>query len=339
MPSRSAPNGAQNMIRGVPFLVLAWLCVLAGPAAHAGPLALGTMSPGTASYASGAVIGRVLHERQGLSIGVHPYGGETVLMALLETAELDFAIASVIEAGDAFAGRGAYAGAPQTRLRVAAVLFPLQVALFVRADSDIHRLADLAGRRVASGFAAMASIDRMRVAILANGGLDADAVVPVPVPNVMSGAEQFLAGRADAFFFAIGAAMVREVEASVRLRVLPLDDDRQALARMRAVFADGYPSRVVAAPGLAGVSAPTSALTFDNLLLSAEHVRARTVANVLGALAGHTAELGAGFAPLGALGADRLLKPGLPLPLHDGALLWQQTRAAGAPITAVSPAD
>ena len=48
--------------------------------------------------------------------------------------------------------------------------------------------------------------------------------------------------------------MVREVDASVRLRVLPLDDDRQALARMRAVFADGYPSRVVAAP----IASPTS---------------------------------------------------------------------------------
>ena len=312
-------------MRIVHALLFTAACLLTVGGASARPLGMGTMSPGTLSYSSGAAIGRVLHERLGLELRVQPHGGETVLMPLLDDGELDFAIASVVEAADAYVGRGVFEGRPQRRLRIAAVLFPLRVALFVRADSDIHRISDLAGRRVPAGFIAMASIERMLAAILANGGLALDDIKAVPVPNVVTGAERFLDGRADAFFFAVGAAKVREVDASVPLRMLVLAQDTPALDAMRAVFADGYPSPVPTGltPGGTG-DAGAVALAFDNLLLSAEQVPAATVRAVVGALAAQRRELAAGFAPFRELRVKTLRKSGLPLPFHEGALSWKE---------------
>jgi uncharacterized protein len=298
------------------------LCLTAGGSAAAQPgvLGLGTMAAGSLSYGTGSVIAEMMVDDLELETRVQPHSGESTLLDLLAAGELDFAIANALEAAEAFTGEGGFAGRPQDGLRVAAVLYPLRVGLFVRAASDIHAIADLRGRRVTAGFSASTAIATLLEAALAGGGLGVADIVPVPVTNVVAGAEQFADGRSDAFFFAIGAAKVTEIDATTPLRLLPLEGDAAAQARVQDVVAEAYIDELAAGPGLVGLAGPTPVLAFDNLLLTSTATAAEVVAAVVDGLARNHASLMSSFPPFRGLDPDGLIKTGLRTPFHPAAL-------------------
>jgi len=303
------------------------LCALApGLAAAQGVIGVGTMSQGSISFSTGSVIAQMMTERLGLQARVLPNSGETTLIPLLDSGELDFGVANALEAAEAVAGLGGFQGAPMGGLRVAAALFPLRVALFVRADSAIHTIADLRGKRVTAGFSAMASITAMLEAVLATGDLTLADVIPTLAPNVVVGADQFTDGRADAFFFAVGAAKVAEVNAAAPVRILPVADDAAALARMQAIFPEAYVTMVGPAPGLVGVGAATPVMAFDNLLLTNARTPDAVVRAVVEGLAAHKDALTAGFPLFRGLDPAALHKTGLRAPFHPATIAWAAGR-------------
>jgi TRAP transporter TAXI family solute receptor len=288
-------------------------------AAAQGVLAVGTMAPGSLSYGAGSAIAEMMTDTLGLETRVQPHSGESTLLSLLDKGELDFAVANVLEASQAHTGVGGFAGRPLENLRVAATLFPLRVALYARADGPIRTVADLRGKRVTTGFSASAAIETLLRAELAGAGLELADVAAVPVANVVAGADQFLDGRVDAFFFAVGAAKVAEVDASVKLRMLALPDDPAATARVQGVFADAYVDVAPPAPGLVGVEGPTPALAFDNLLMTRADAPDAVVAEVVGALAAEREALVAAVPAFRSLDPARLAKPSRDLAYHPGA--------------------
>ena len=308
------------MTRLASWLVVLCLTASGSAAAQPGVLGLGTMAAGSLSYGTGSVIAEMMVDDLKLETRVQPHSGESTLLGLLAAGELDFAIANALEAAEAFTGEGGFAGRPQGELRIAAVLYPLRVGLFVRAESDIQTIADLRGRRVTAGFSASTAIASLLEAALAGGGLSSTDIVPVPVTNVVAGAEQFADGRSDAFFFAIGAAKVTEIDATTPLRLLPLEGDEVVLARVQDVVAEAYIDELAAGPGLVGFSGPTPVLAFDNLLLTSTATAPEVVAAVVGGLAHHHESLMAGFPPFRGLDPNGLTKPGLRTPFHPAAL-------------------
>ena len=306
-------------------LLKAWLVILVlaasgTAAAQPGVLGLGTMAAGSLSYGTGSVIAEMMVDDLKLETRVQPHSGESTLLDLLAAGELDFAIANALEAADAFTGEGGFAGRPQGELRIAAVLYPLRVGLFVRAESDIQTIADLQGRRVTAGFSASTAIATLLEAALAGGGLTTADIVPVPVTNVVAGAEQFADGRTDAFFFAIGAAKVTEIDATTPLRLLPLEGDEAARTRVQAVVAEAYIDDLAPGPGLVGLAGSTPVLAFDNLLLTSTATPPEVVAAVVDGLARNHSRLMAGFPPFRGLDPNGLTKPGLRTPFHSAAL-------------------
>lgn len=309
-------------LRGL--LLTAFLAMLlpAGASHAQGILGMGTMAPGSLSYSTGSAIAEMMVRELGLETRVQPNSGESTLLALLDAGELDFAVANALEAAEAVAGEGAFAGNPQRELRVVAALYPLRVGLFVRADSPLRSVADLKGKRVTAGFSASAAIATLLEAALAGGGLGTEDITPVPVPNVVAGADQFADGRVDAFFFAIGAAKVTEIAASVPLRLLPLEDDAAAQERVAAVFAEAYVDHLPVDPGLADVTEPVPVLAFDNLLLTRAAVPDAVVAAVVDGLATHREALMAAFPPFRGLDRARLHQPDLRAPYHPAVIAW-----------------
>ena len=306
-------------------LLKAWLVVLTlaasgTAAAQPGVLGLGTMAAGSLSYGTGSVIAELMVDELKLETRVQPHSGESTLLDLLAAGELDFAVANALEAAEAFTGEGGFAGRPQDGLRIAAVLYPLRVGLYVRAESDIQTIADLAGRRVTAGFSASTAIATLLEAALAGGGLTTADIQPVPVSNVVAGAEQFADGRSDAFFFAIGAAKVTEIDATTPLRLLPLDGDAAAAERVQEVVAEAYIDTLAPAPGLVGLAGPTAVLAFDNLLVTSMATPPEVVAAVVDGLARHHERLMASFPPFRGLDPNGLTKPGLRTPFHPAAL-------------------
>lgn len=246
---------------GLAAIALAGMSI---PVAAEQPLGLGTMAPGTISHSTGMAIASVMIEEGGPEIRVLPQSGERVLLDLVDGGDLDFAIANALETWLAVAEDRP--GGDD--LAVAAVLYPLQVGLFVRADSDIATMADLAGHRVTTGFSSSPAIAQLLDAVLASAELGPDDIVATPVSDLISGADRFADGRLDAFFFALGAAKLAEVSASVPLRLLSLDEAPEAEARARTVAPVVYFGTVSPRPNLAGVTAPSVVLSFDNLLVA-----------------------------------------------------------------------
>ncbi len=306
--------------------VVAALAIAGASSALADTVGVGTMSQGTLSFSTGSVIAKVMKERMGMEARVQPNTGETVLVPLLNNGEIDFGIANVLEAADAYLGQGDYAGRPQTNLRIAAVLYPLRTVMFVHKDSEIRTIADLKGKRVTFGFSAMGTIDTVLKSLLANGGLTDADIKPVLVPNVVKGAEQFVNGRADAFFFAVGAAKVAEVNASVPIRAIPMGDSPDAVARMNAVFPGGYLVEVPPLPNFAGVLEPTKVLAYDNILLTGAHVSNEMTRTVADGLARHKEDLVAGFPLFRGFDPDKIYKAGMQVPYHPGVEEWAKKR-------------
>ena len=191
----------------------------------------------------------------------------------------------------------------------------------MRKDSHIKSIKDLKGKRVSAGFNAQKTIARTIPALLANAGLTYDDVQKVLAPNVSRSAEDFIAGKTDALFFALGSAPVKQAAASVGgLRLLPIDDSPDALKRMDDVLPGTYVLDVKPAPNLDGVTGPTKASPSISPFSPITDVKDDIVYAVTKALHGNKKALVAMFRAMALFNPDKMAKPVKGLPFHPGAL-------------------
>lgn len=289
-------------------------------AAAAQQVGIGTMGQGTLGYSIGAAIAKVIAEKGALQARVQPAGGTSAYLPLLHSGEIDFGIANVVEAKEAARGAGPFAGRRQENLRVVGVLFPFRVGFFVRKDSRLRTVADLKGKRIPHGFTTQLSINEIVDAYLANGGLAIRDVTPVPVPNVVRGAQDFMAGKTDAAFFAIGAGQVQEANASVGgVRFLQMSEAPEAVAAMRKLLPEAYLTTVMPRAGLAGIEEPVVTMAYDYLLLTGKHTKDEIVGKVVDVLADNSQALIDAFAGFALFDPTRMAKP-QPVEYHPGAI-------------------
>lgn len=283
--------------------------LLASGAASAQQVSIGTSPQGTAGYSMGAALAKLMAEKTPYQARVQPFSGNSIALAGLNRGEVDFTVANEVEIVEAVKGAGSYEGRKQEKVRMAAVLYPFTVAILVKKDAPIQGIADLKGKRMTWGYTAQVTLKTVVGAILANGGLGEADIQPVMVPNVTRGADDFSGGKADAFFFVLGAAKVTETDASVGgLRALPLSDAPEAVARMKKVLPEGYVFEVKPRPGLAGVAVPTKVLAYDYVLVVGEHVKEEVVFRLLEAIAANKPLLAGSFGGFNAFNPARMSK-------------------------------
>lgn len=255
--------------------------LLFASATPAQQLGIGTMGQGTSGYSMGAAIARVLSEN-GIDALVQPSAGTSSYLPLIDMGELDLGIANAIEVSDAVSGYGYFEGHALENIAPAARLYPFRVGVFVRDDSDMQTVADLAGHAVTYGFTSQATMNRVLDAILAAGGLEPSDIEHVMVPNIIRGAEAFVAGRADGAFFATGSGKVTEVDASTGgVRFLPLPEDDEAEARLQDVIPQAYVETLEPREGLTGIDDPMSVMAYDYMLVVGTHVPDEKVARIV----------------------------------------------------------
>ena len=254
-----------SIVRAVALVSpLAPLLLLPGGAAQAQTYGIATMQPGTLNHTTGSAIAKVLKEKGGLNVLVQPTAGETTLIPMVGRAEADLGIANIAEVVNVTQGTGA---GQQADLRLVGSVHPLRVAFFVRKDSNMKSIADLKGRRLPVGYSAMRTIDAITNAMLATARLTPADVKPVPVPNVVRGADDFVSGNADVFMFAFGGAKVREADATVGgLRVLEIPE--AGMPASRKIFPYGYLSEVDPGPAYTGVAQKMKVYSYDNMLFT-----------------------------------------------------------------------
>jgi TRAP transporter TAXI family solute receptor len=313
------------VIKPVVAILVAGALACAG-AASAQVLGFGSAPQGSIGYNMSSAIAKVMAEDAKLQSRVQPYSGSSAVLPLVNSAELDLAVCNVLEIEEATRGEGPYNGRKQANLRVLAVIFPLLSSIFVRQDSPIKSLADLKGKRIPAGFSAQVTLDRIVDGILANGGLERKDIVPVLVPNVIRGADDFVEGKIDGGFFALGAAKVLEVHRSTGgIRFLPLSDDPKAVERMKKHMGYAYVTEVKPSPAFAGISEPTKLMAYDYLVAVGSHVKDDVAYRIAKAMYENKAKL------VESLGAFRgfnpeLMNRAMPATFHPGALKFYKEK-------------
>jgi hypothetical protein len=248
---------------------------------------------------------------------IQPYTGSSTFLPLLDNGEIDFGIINAVEMNLAYqgaarfkvGGRNPLPHVPNTRLIMRGS--PLQVSLVVKKESQIKTVHDVKGKRVTEEYPANVAIWYHIFTGLASAGLTWNDVKVVPVPAVNEGIDALVQGRADVSNHAIGAAKIKEADASVGVRFVSLDCSPQGEERVRKAV-PGYYLTTLKSGASTGIVGDTCILSFDIYFLGHKALPGQVVQATLKAL------------------WDNVDK--LP-PLHPQFKEWTRERAASADVT------
>ncbi len=306
------------------------LCTaLSAAMAQAQVLGFGSAPQGSIGYNMSSAIARVMSESAQIQSRVQPYSGSSAVLPLVNSGELDLAVCNVLEIQEAANGEGPYNGRKQPNLRVLGVIFPLYSSMFVRKDSPIRTLAGLKGKRIPYGYSSQVTLQTIIDAIIATGGLTGKDIVPVLVPNVIRGADDFIDGKIDAGFFALGAAKVSEVDKSVGgIRYLPLPDDPKSVAAMKKIMPYAYIKLVKPSPAFVGLDGPTKLMAYDYLVAVGAHVKDDAVYRIAKAMYENKPKLAESLKAFNGWDPATIHK-NMPAPYHPGSEKFFKEKGIG----------
>lgn len=290
-------------------------------AACAQQVAIATSNPGSIYHSSGQVIAKLLSEKAGVKATIQAFASPNVFVPAVDAGEIQLGLANIAELSLALEGKEYFAGRPYKNLRAVALAYPLRSVVFVRKDSGIKNYADLRGRTAVDGFTSQKIILPLLDAMYATVGLTRSDMKAVQVPNVVGGADAFVAGKAEMFFFALGAAKPREVDAAVGgIRVLSLANTPASLAAIRKHFPWGYLRLEQPSPGNIGVIEPSYSLAYDALVFGSTKTSDNTAYQVAKIMYENAEAMGKAFPPFKLFDPKTMAKESGPLQFHPGAV-------------------
>ncbi len=281
------------------------------------------MQPGTINHTTSSAISKVLKEKGNLNTLVQATAGESVMIAIVNRAEADFAMANAPELGALIAAN--------KDLRMIGPVYSLKTGFWVRKDSGMRLVSDLKGKRVTMGSSAMRALDPMSRAILAAGGLTESDIKPVLVPNVMRSADDFVAGASDMMMFAFGAPKVREVDVTVGGTRFLEFNDTPGLPAARKISPFGYLSDIAPGPIFVGVERPMKTYTIDNILFTHAKTPDDVVYKLIETMENNKADMIAVAPNLREFAAANLHKD-YKFPIHPGALKYFKDKNIAAKV-------
>jgi TRAP transporter TAXI family solute receptor len=301
---------------------------LAAGTAQAQTVGIGTSKQGGFTYSAGAAIARAVDvDKSGMRMLLRPYGGSGVYVPAVNKGELAFALANALETRYAVTGTGAYKGRPQPNIRVVSVMLPLRVAIFTRKDSPIKTIKDLKGKRVPGVFASARTLKVLMDGELANAGMTYKDVDMVKAASIISNANDFMAGKADVFFFAVGSGKVLQVDAKVGgIRALPIDPSPAAMARLKKFVPVAYAMKVRPGKRMAGILKPTYVMAYPYLVLTSAKVPDDQVYKVVKAMWGHRKDMIAAFRPMAGFHRNKMVTDLGVIKYHPGAIKFYKEK-------------
>ena len=285
------------------------------------PIGMGTSPQGTLTYGLGAALSKVLQDPGKMQSRLQPQTGTSTMVPLVNSGEIDMGFANTAEVYDAFHGVGTFDKKPNPKIRMMAVIFPLQAGLFVRANSDIKSIKDMKGKRITYGLASQEIVRKTIDAMLATGGLTIKDLTPVLAPNVVAGVDNLSAGRVDITVFAIGAAKVSEADAAVGIRFIPLENTPATQAALKKEFPTGYIAKIEPAPNLAGIKEPMFVMYYDYSVFASADFPSDKVKAITKLIAENKDTLAAGQVSFKGLDRARMFT-NIDVPYHPGAIAY-----------------
>lgn len=301
-------------------------CLVVAPlmigSASAQTISISTTPAGSFTNSAGAALAKVIGEKTKLHALIQAQARQG--HGPVHDGTADFGVSNSFDLTFFVTGTGDYKKeGPRGNIRVIGSLIPFRVAMHVRKDSDIKSLKDLKGKRVSSGFNAQKTIGRIITAHLANAGLTYNDVIGVKTPNVRSSAHDFIAGKVDTLFFAVGSGAVKQAAAKVGgLRILPVDTSPAALARTQELMPGAYLLEVKPARNIEGLSKPTKLVAFDMVFFANPKMSDDVVYQVTKAIHEGKGALAKTFRPFGLFDPSKMAKPVKGTQFHPGAIKY-----------------
>ena len=310
------------------LLAAATLAMSATPVFAQQTISVASTPQGSMSYAVATTIAKLMNEKLGFLARVQPKGGAATIAAL-NAGNTDFYLNNAAEARMAHFGAGIYEGRPHPNLMIAAMVFPLRVALAVPNDSKVKSIPQLKGLRMGNRFTSNTIIQVLQDALLANGGLKQSDMINRPYPNFIPAGDDMARGRLDVAFVTPGTAAVQQQHAMLQsrggIRFLPMDRSPDALARQTAIFPESFVLTLDPAPGLPGVIGPTPVMAYPHFFTVGQHVPERIVHDVVKAMHENKDELVKGFVGF-KLFDPKGMAPATRVPYHPGALAFYKDK-------------
>jgi TRAP transporter TAXI family solute receptor len=278
-PQQAAHQGGKLMKQSIAKIALATIAAafVAGSAA-AETVGFATLPPGAINNVQAQVIAKVVQANSNLKIRVIPYRGGGAVAGAVNTRRAEFGITDIVEMTDASTGGGQFKGRKMPNLRIAFRVLAFPLAIFVRKDSPIRTIAQMRGKRFATEWTAFPNSIPLANGVLSTGGLSLKDVKGVPTANIIRGANDFKAGKTDAFFFAVGAPKVAEVNSAVGgIRALPIANTPDNLKRVKSVRPDYFLITLPARMPFVGIVKPTTVMASDLIIYVGTHVSDATV--------------------------------------------------------------
>ncbi|MBF9041785.1 TAXI family TRAP transporter solute-binding subunit [Rhodobacterales bacterium HKCCE4037] len=293
-----------------------------GGAAQAQNVGIATSNPGSLFHNIGTAVANAANEA-GLNTTIQPATSPNQFIPFVNSGGIEFGVANLQEVSYAITGEEWWNGVESPNLRVVAHLQPLVEAIFVRADSDIMTVADLAGQPMTDGYTAQNTILPQLSAFYATAGMTRDDVVPVNVASVVAGADAFIAGDTVGFIFAHGAGKVREADAAVGgLRALGVGDDSdEALAAAQEHWPTAY-FTVLPEGSMPGVLEDTTYIAFPQVVFTHADVPDDVVFAMAQAMYENAAVMGETFPPMRAFRPEDMRGETGNAEYHPGAIAF-----------------
>jgi TRAP transporter TAXI family solute receptor len=325
-PDRGSGKFVEESVRSSILMIVSAAAMTATSVAQAQVVGIGTSKQGGFTYSAGAAIAKVVGAA-GLRMLVRPYGGSGVYVPAVNKGEIQFALANALETRYAVTGTGAYKDRQQPNIRVVAVMLPLRVAIFARKDSPIKSIADLKGKRVPGVFGAARTLKVLMDGQLANAGMSYKDVQIVKAAGIIGNANDFMAGKSDVFFFAVGSGKVLQVNAKVGgIRALPIDPSPAAMARLKKFVPVAYALKVKPGKRLAGIVKPTYVMAYPYLVLTSAKVSDDMAYKVAKAMHDNRKGMIGSFRAMAGFSPKRMVTELGPVKYHPGAIKFYKEK-------------
>ncbi|MDA0654390.1 MAG: C4-dicarboxylate ABC transporter substrate-binding protein, partial [Proteobacteria bacterium] len=130
-------------------------------------------------------------------------------------------------------------------------------------------------------------------------------------------------GKADAFFFALGAAKVREADASVGgIRALSIEDTTGEIAIAAKHFPPAYLRVETPSKANVGVIAPINVITYDAVVVASTKTPDDVVYRLVKAMHDNKADMAAVFPVFNLFSPDRMASDLGPIQWHPGTVKY-----------------
>jgi TRAP transporter TAXI family solute receptor len=284
-------------------------------------LNIGTNPTGSSYHIIGAAITTIVEKYTPIKMKVIPMDAAHAWMPLMVTGQIDLGVASNWNAEKGYFGQAFYKDLSKGKgfpIELMYVSVPNVIGLIVAGSSDIGKISDLKGKRVA-GPIPNEAMQLQTESLLANGGLKWSDIKPVPVKSITDGVKAVIEGRADAASIAVGTPIVEELQAKKGARFLPLDPSPDAEKRTKSVF-PGYAFKVSPGPAKTGIEKEQYLWAYDNYIVVRKNLAEDVVYQVTKALWDHCSELASFHAGLKDLKTSMFVSKEALIPYHPGAI-------------------